>query len=57
MVFKVTIAIGAIMPAQPSGPIILKCFWDDQPSLVIIYDGCHVNIRPKMRCLRCIAEA
>ena len=39
MVYKVTIAIGAIMPTQPSRPIILQCFWYDQPSLAIIYDA------------------
>ena len=53
MVFKVTIAIGAIIPAQPSGPIILRCFQDDQPSPAIIYDGCQPSVQ---RCDVCDAS-
>ena len=43
--FKV-IAINAIIFAQPSGPIILQCFWaNHQPSLTIISDGCWPSVQ------------
>ena len=41
MVFKVTIAIDGMVPAQPLGPMVFQWFSVSQPLVTMFFNGCQ----------------
>ena len=45
MVFKVTIAIDGMVPAQPLGPMVFQWFLVSQPLVTMFFNGCQPMVQ------------